>query len=1002
MKNNWLFSLFLCCAFEPFLQAQVGMNGVPGNVNTNAARMGYSVVARAANSRIWGALTSYTNQAGMVITSTNASHTEVAANLCVQNANGVWSDSDGSLAIVADGASSRNSPLVVHFAGHANAQGVNLTAPDGKVFVSKVYGISYYDPTLQTNVLIASLRSSQGQLVGNNHIVYQNAFTGLNADLWYTYSTSGLDQDIVIHDSPPSPDAYGLSDAARLQVWTEWFDPPEPRKITAEDDGIEHDAYLDFGNMVMGPGAALFTQGQADPVPVESGAIYKHWQQIGGRQWLIEEIRYSLIAHLLQTLPLHASAAKPGRSLYEDIASSPPLRPKTGMADKDAPVQVAKSFPRQPGLVLDYNIVSTINNYVFQDDTTYYLSTNVTLGGTNTIFEGGTVIKFASNVTMTVNSPVTWLGGSFRPVCMTAKDDNTMGDTISGSTGSPGTKYYAATALNYNASMASNSLILNHLRVLNAQTAVAINGWSNHVVSHVQMVNCGNGLAATNTTFSFWNALMYKVMTNFTGSGSTGDVEHLTVDTANWLNNGQTLNLTNCLLVAVTNAGSFTSNTVDSASSGSGIFQTVGDGSHYLVTNSSYLNAGTTSINPTLAAALAQMTTFPPVVYSNTTITTTSTLGIQAPRDSETPGPTLGYHIDPLDYVFGGTTVNSNITFTPGTAVGWFNAASKGYGIYMANSMIANFTGTGTSPVWWARANTVQEGGSGTVWPGAGTVGGLVGEDNQYNEDVALSPQANLFFTHCSILGFGDGGGINHFRDDYGYLIVNAEHSEIHGGCLGGYVLSCYFTNCLIDRVLLAQVQGWPGNAFICTNCTFHGGWLDLNVNHTPIPIAVRDCTFDGDTLSVTSYAANSAYANYDYNAFTNTAGKFPIGGAHDQIVTGGFNWQTSWFGNYYLPSNSPLIRNGDLTADKIGLYHFTTQTNQVPETNSVVDIGYHYVATDANGKPLDTNGDGIPDYLADSNGDGIFDAGDLADWLIFNYPIVTTTNGLIVFTVLQ
>jgi hypothetical protein len=73
-----------------------------------------------------------------------------------------------------------------------------------------------------------------------------------------------------------------------------------------------------------------------------------------------------------------------------------------------------------------------------------------------------------------------------------------------------------------------------------------------------------------------------------------------------------------------------------------------------------------------------------------------------------------------------------------------------------------------------------------------------------------------------------------------------------------------------------------------------------------------------------------------------------------------------------------------------------------VIEGNSKVDLGYHYVATDSNGNPLDTVGDGIPDYLADSNGDGVFDAGDLCNWLIFYYPIVTTNNGLIVFTVLQ
>ena len=537
------------------------------------------------------------------------------------------------------------------------------------------------------------MQSSQGKLVGNNHIWYPNAFAGLNADLWYTFSPSRLDQDVVLHEGPPSPAACGLNpQSARLQIWTEWFNPPEPRKIEGEDGAITHDAYLDFGNLVMGPGAALFTQGQADPAPVESGTIYKHWQQIQQRDWLIEEIPYPVIANVLQALPLHASAGKAGRSLYEDIAASEPLQPRTG-AGPGTPIQVAKNFERQPGLVLDYSMVSTVSNFTFQCDTSYYVSSNVTMSGTNTTFEGGTVLKYASNVTLTVNSPVTWLGSGYRPVVMTAKDDSTMGDAISGSTNSPGTKYYAATALSFNGSAASKNLILSHLRVLNAQTALAINGQSNHLVSHVQMVNCGNGLAATNTTFSLWNGLMYNVMTNFTGSNSIGDVEQLTVDTANWLNSGQTLNLTNCLLVAVTNSGSFTSNAVDSVSSRSGVFQTVGDGSHYLVPNSSYLNAGTTGINPTLATALAQMTSFPPVVYANTTITTATNLGMQAQRDSESPGPTLGYHYDPLDWVFGGTTVNSNITFTAGTGVGWFNAASKGYGIYMANTMIAYLPG---------------------------------------------------------------------------------------------------------------------------------------------------------------------------------------------------------------------------------------------------------------------------------------------------------------------
>jgi hypothetical protein len=73
----------------------------------------------------------------------------------------------------------------------------------------------------------------------------------------------------------------------------------------------------------------------------------------------------------------------------------------------------------------------------------------------------------------------------------------------------------------------------------------------------------------------------------------------------------------------------------------------------------------------------------------------------------------------------------------------------------------------------------------------------------------------------------------------------------------------------------------------------------------------------------------------------------------------------------------------GNTNANLLGLYHFTTQTNQVKETNSVVDIGYHYVAVDANGNPIDTNSDGIPDYWEDANGNGLVDSGEIG-WNIY------------------
>jgi hypothetical protein len=39
------------------------------------------------------------------------------------------------------------------------------------------------------------------------------------------------------------------------------------------------------------------------------------------------------------------------------------------------------------------------------------------------------------------------------------------------------------------------------------------------------------------------------------------------------------------------------------------------------------------------------------------------------------------------------------------------------------------------------------------------------------------------------------------------------------------------------------------------------------------------------------------------------------------------------------------------------------------------VDLGYHYPAVDANGNPIDTDGDGVPDYISDPNGNGLPDA---------------------------
>ena len=63
-------------------------------------------------------------------------------------------------------------------------------------------------------------------------------------------------------------------------------------------------------------------------------------------------------------------------------------------------------------------------------------------------------------------------------------------------------------------------------------------------------------------------------------------MEHITVNGATVLNQNLTqLNVTNSLLVAVTTAGSYNQQNVQTVASATGVFTTVGSGSHYLATD---------------------------------------------------------------------------------------------------------------------------------------------------------------------------------------------------------------------------------------------------------------------------------------------------------------------------------------------------------------------------------------------------------------------------------
>ena len=126
-------------------------------------------------------------------------------------------------------------------------------------------------------------------------------------------------------------------------------------------------------------------------------------------------------------------------------------------------------------------------------------------------------------------------------------------------------------------------------------------------------------------------------------------------------------------------------------------------------------------------------------------------------------------------------------------------------------------------------------------------------------------------------------------------------------------------------------------------------------------------------------------------NGYTSNSVRLTSFATHDvKLAATNITYQTGTLGRFYVATNvitqTNLFGKGSATANTLGLYYFTCTTNQYRETNSIVDISYHYVATGSSGVPLDTDSDGLADYWEDANGSGTLNSGetktnDSADW---------------------
>jgi hypothetical protein len=439
----------------------------------------------------WISVDSKTNSAGRVLLRTN-SFVELGAGLN-RWVGSQWVASMPQIQPAPGGALGSNARHQVWFASDLNTQGaVALTGPDGRSIRSQILGLSYYDAANGTNVLIATTKSCQGQILpSQRQVLYTNAFAGVRADVCYSYTAAGLEQDVIVGQQLPAPEAYGLnSQTSELEILTEYLDVP-----TRCVPGVSEDV-IEFGAMHFARGRAFPSQQPQGRMPIKL-QVSRHWAQVAGRNFLIESLPATAVRAATGTLTnTHASILN-----YKPLpARQYPALPEA--VESAESMLLAKTSPTASGFVLDWYIAlsaDSLGSYTFQAGSLYLITDLLTV--TNAQFEGGTVLKYGPDGQLNVSNIVS-TATQYEPVTFTSREDNSISwDVSTGSGGgtngdpNPFSNSYLAIDAPDVVPMVSDM----HFR----NRAAALDVFGSIEVWDCQFVNCNYGIIAWPPTFIF-------------------------------------------------------------------------------------------------------------------------------------------------------------------------------------------------------------------------------------------------------------------------------------------------------------------------------------------------------------------------------------------------------------------------------------------------------------------------------------------------------------------
>ena len=952
-----------------------------------AADAPFAIVDRGEYFQTWARGTERTLPNGEKQFTTN-SYTELGSCLNYQE-NGVWRPSQDLIELLPDGATARHGPHKAIFADDLHApDALTLFDREGRKLQASLLGIAYSHPASGRSVLFAATRSCIGELVGDTEVWYRDCLEGCRADVRITATKRGIEHDVIFRAQPPPPARFHLpAEGTVMQVWSAFRGAPPARLVPGPGGTNQGVVRIDFGGLFIGRGRAFALQDQPRRRGLPSSAghgleIHKAWQTLHGCDWLVESLPYSAaLPHLLR-LPkdplLGAKDAPQPRPLLEALQAHANVMPATQPRaprrmtralpppSPAAPVQAVGvkteglSLPPRlsalgpepsQGFVWDYVILNGASDgLTLKGGTTYYIGSDVLLGGLTTL-EGAAILKYTNGARLEILGSLACRTAPFQPAIATARDDDTVGTVLPGSTGQPA-NYYAAPAFYF----WNQNSDLHDVRIAYAAQALWYDYASAlpHRLAHAQLLHCQTAIVADAARFGLRNVLCYDIVTNFhnsVGDATTGTCEQVTFDQV-WAVDGSanvTLHLTNCLLVDV--EANFTG--ANNAWGSSTDFIQVGAGKHYL-RDDTYRQAGTTNIHPVLLAELRQRTTYPPVLLSNV-VDTETLLTPCVPRNGAFLP--IGYSYDPIDYAVNNLQItNATLLLTNGVVVAAYG--EKGFDLQAGASLISE-----GGPLALNRLisyQTVQD--EAPVWGGSMDLSPTV----FWRESSYPRPHLSFRFTDFARLHgmhFGSPNGnllpgsltLHSCQVRGGRVVVDSSEDSPDATALVS------LTNNVFERASLelASCSSRPDALAVhLRNNLFKGCTLSFSYcdQDTPAAWELHDNLFD----SVEWWVSGAVLAN-SHNGYVNTT-NLPNSAGGD-VTLAAVGYEIGPLGRYYLPAHSPLIGAGSLTnAALAGFFHYTATVDQRKASNAPLNIGPYSVA-------LDRSGDTTTVWLDDNPG---------------------------------